>query len=81
MESYDFQAGGVPMDVPFNALDNELMQLHAIIIRLWLEIGERISSIAWIRRGIDKLQIYPGILSLILTHWIIPQQPCKRRAR
>lgn len=42
MESYDFQAGGVPMDVPFNALDNELMQLHAIIIRLWLEIGERI---------------------------------------
>ena len=40
MASYDFQAGGVPIDVPSNALDNELMELHTTIIRLWLEIGE-----------------------------------------
>jgi hypothetical protein len=42
--SYDFQAGGVPIDVPPNALDNELMRLHATITRLWLEIGEQTSK-------------------------------------
>ena len=41
MPSYNFQAGGVLIDVPSNALDIELMQLHATITRLWLEIGER----------------------------------------
>ena len=41
MSSYDFQAGGVPIDVPSNTLDSELIQLHAVITRLWLEIGER----------------------------------------
>ena len=40
MASYDFQAGGVPIDVPSNALDSELIELHATITRLWLEIGE-----------------------------------------
>ena len=39
MESYDFQARGVPIDVPLNALDSELMLLHATIIKIWLEIG------------------------------------------
>lgn len=41
MANYDFQAGGVPIDVPSNTLDGELIQLHATITRLWLEIGER----------------------------------------
>jgi len=44
MASYDFRAGGAPIDVPPNALDNELMQLHATITRLWLEIGEQTSK-------------------------------------
>ena len=45
MSSYDFQAGGVPIDAPSNALDSELIQLHATIIRLWLETGERIRGL------------------------------------
>jgi len=40
MPNYDFQVGGVPIDVSLSALDNELMQLHESITRLWLEIGE-----------------------------------------
>jgi hypothetical protein len=46
MPSYNFEAGGVLMDVPLSALDSELVQLHATITRLWLEIGERIQSVA-----------------------------------
>lgn len=41
MANYDFQAGGAPIDIPPNALDSELMQLHEAITRLWLEIGEQ----------------------------------------
>jgi len=51
MASYDFQAGGVPMNVPLNALDSELMQLHATITRLWLEIGEQTSKLCFDEAG------------------------------
>ena len=47
MARYDFHAGGVSIDIPLNALDNELMQLHATITRLWLEIGEKTSKLCF----------------------------------
>ena len=47
MANYDFQAGGVPIDVPPNALDSGLMQLHATITTLWLEIGEQASKLCF----------------------------------
>ena len=79
MPSYDLQAGGVPIDVPSNALDSGLMELHATITRLWLETGEQTSeSFTSMRRGVDGLQMYPAILSPILTRWIICQHPCKK---
>ena len=47
MASYDFEAGGAPIDIPPNALDSELMQLHEAITRLWLEIGEQTSRLCF----------------------------------
>ena len=79
MTGYDFQARGVPIYVPPNALPNGSVQLHATITRLWLETGEW--SVNPMRRGIDDLQIHPVILLLILTRWIIRQHPCKRCTR
>jgi len=51
MASYDFQAGGFPIDVPPNALDSELIQLHATITTLWLEIGEQTSKLCFHEAG------------------------------
>ena len=47
MANYDYQAEGVPIDVPLNALDSGLMQLHANITTLWLEIGEQTSKLCF----------------------------------
>ena len=47
MVNFYFQAGGVPIDVPPNALGSELMQLHANITKLWLEIGEQTSRLCF----------------------------------
>jgi len=67
MPSYDFQAGGVPIDVPSNALDNELMELHATITKLWLEINLSCDIVA----DIDAMDNTPA--SLQEMHSMTPE--------
>jgi len=67
MASYDFQAGGAPIDVPPDALDTGLMQLHAAITRLWLEIDLSRDFVA----DIDALDNTPA--SLLEAHAMTPE--------